>query len=168
MFVIFSGTCSSLCYIRFRELRESLAVSPSYAASTKLRDAVTWMKDGRRNRLVWKTDVQQANDSYKACVAEGDEPSPANVPNAGLSMLVLITDDDCWLAADAGWRGPSQFAPSLANIKLTCTGAAPPYALLQQDFNVAIANIEHLMKKSDGYGAKRVGVLVPQDNPKKI
>ena len=143
-----------------------MASQKSYAASPQLRDLVTWTKDGRRHRLVWKEDVHRADDLYKSSVADGHSPVAANIPSAVLSAIVLITDDDCWLMADGAWRGPSDYAASFADIKLTCTGAPAPYPFLQQDFTATVANLEHFMKKSDG--AKKVGVILMQDGFKKI
>ena len=127
-----------------------------------------WLKDGRRHRLVWKEDVAKADDLFKASIADGHAPLATIIPNAELSMIVTITDDDCWLMADGAWRGPSEYARAFSDIKLTCTGAAPSYSYLLQDFNAAVANIEHFMKRSDTYGAKRVGLLVGMDGAKKI
>ena len=152
--------------VRFRHIRDALAATPSYIASAQVRDQLTWLKDGRRHRLVWKKDVARADDLYKSSIANGDTPAATTVSNAELSMIVAITDDDCWLMADAGWRGPSDYTPSLSDIKLTCTGVAPAYTYLEQDFNAALNNIEHFMKMSDG--TKRVGLLVTANNVKKI
>ena len=150
----------------FRSLRDSLASQKSFAASPQLRDLLTWTKDGQRHRLMWKEDVRRADDLYKSALAEGNTPVAANIPSAVLSVITLITDNDCWLMADGAWRGRSDYTATFADIKLTCTGGPPPYPFLQQDLNATIANLEYFMKKSDG--AKKVGAILVNDGLKKI
>jgi hypothetical protein len=84
--------------------------------------------------------VCHADDLYKSSVADGNSPDATYIPNAILSIIVYITDEDFWLMSDGAWRGPSDYSSAFADIKLTCTGTGHPYPFLQEDFNAAIAN----------------------------
>ena len=71
------------------------------------------------------------------------EPEPAM-----LSAIVVLTREDFWLSSDGDWEEPTSKAPTLADVKITCTGAALPHEDLSTEFATVIDNIDELIKRA--------------------
>jgi hypothetical protein len=127
--------------------RVALSSLKSYAAARNLPDLVTWINDGTDTRLVFKSDLENASNL-------------AYVRNAQLSMIVQVTEEDCWIMADSAWRGPTEVAPEFSDITLTCTGGAPPYLGLFDDFLEVVNNLEHLVRMAGDRRPVSTGVIM--------
>ena len=101
-------------------------------------DSLTWIDDGTNTRLVWKADVESINDLTR-------------VSNAHLAMIVEVTQEDCWITADAAWRGPIEGAQSFSDIRLTCTGGPPPYEELHTDYLDVVDNMVKIVRMSGDF-----------------
>ena len=135
--------------------RNALLNTKSYAAAQNLCDSVTWIDDGPDIRLVWKTDVS-------------DTLNVADVPNAHLSMIVHITEDDCFIMADSAWQGPSEIAPTFADIMLTCTGSAPPFLGVYSDFFEIVNNLSQIIRMTDDRAPTSRGLMTGEYRDWKI
>jgi hypothetical protein len=69
-------------------------------------------------------------------------------PQALLSTIVYITEDDFWLSSDGYWKGPTQYCQTLADLKITCTGRAPHRGSLKREFATAIQTLEDVMRSA--------------------
>ncbi|KAI0633922.1 hypothetical protein C8Q77DRAFT_1036223, partial [Trametes polyzona] len=138
---------------RLLKAHERLVGSPLYLASPSLRENVTWQRQGRADILV--------HEELDAILSE---PTPAV-----LSTVFQITSDDFFLTSDGGYRGPTRFHPSLAEVKPTCTGTIPPLDPFRTDFARALDNLRWLQDQiaTPTFHLKR-GVLVerPHQSPK--
>jgi hypothetical protein len=153
---------------KLKVLRDRLFLSGSYMACPHIQNDFVWQKDGRCHRLVPKKAAELADAAYTAQVAAGVDPSVESVDLAPLAIIIHVTDDDFWLMPDALWRGPTDAAKTFSGIKLTCTGVAPPYNLLIQDYKAATATIEGLMKQVEIPGSNRAGVFMLRGGVKKL
>jgi hypothetical protein len=116
---------------------------------------LTWIKDGSYERLVWKFDLAYATDT-------------ADVRNARLTMFVRITHDDFWMMSDAGWRGPTEDAPTFADITLTCTAAAPRWIGLDNDFDNALRNLKDIVRIAGEHPPSVAGLIMQEKEQRKI
>jgi hypothetical protein len=113
--------------------QDALLNTDTYAAARNICDMVTWIDDGTDIRLVRKTDVTNIHNL-------------ADIPNVHLSMIVHISEQDCFVMADSAWQGPSQIAPTFGDIKLTCTGSAPPFPDVYNDFFGIVRNLSEIIR----------------------
>jgi hypothetical protein len=128
-----------------REAAQGLS-SDFYLGVQSIRERLTWHKEGRRHRLVSRSDLEDANPDD-------------DVPGAVLSLIVHITKRDCWLTSDASWTNSSSFGKKFADIKLSFHGCAPLDSQLNQDFAVGVANLAHFMDIIQTDGAEYMRVL---------
>ena len=126
-----------------------------YLGQAATRERLSWYKDGRRQRLVGRTVLQDAAP---------DE----DIPDAILSVITHITKRDCYLGPEGGWTSTSMFAKKFSETKLTFTGCAPANAELGQDFATALANLENLMNRVQTTGAEQVRIFMPHLLTRKI
>ena len=98
------------------------------------------------NRLAW-FKTQYANivvdQSHSTKYADNEEhPRPGH---AILSAVVTLTAEDFWLSSDGYWEESVADAPSIADVVLSCTGAAPSQDYVRQQFTNVIANLNTLV-----------------------
>jgi hypothetical protein len=111
--------------------------------------------------LIWSpgsTTVQTLNLCFKSDLENAGDLT--RVRNAHLSMIVEVTEEDCWIMADSAWRGPIEAAPEFSDITLTCTGGAPPYYGLFDDFQEVVNNLEHLVRMTGDRHPVATGVIM--------
>jgi hypothetical protein len=138
-----------------RRERTALANRKFYAGTRNLCDSLTWIDDGSSTRLVWKADVEGINDLTR-------------VANAHLAMIVEVTWEDCWIMADAAWRGPIDAAQSFSDIRLTCTGGPPPYEGLDMDFVDVVDNLLKIVRMTGDFPPVTSGFMTREGNDWKI
>jgi hypothetical protein len=138
-----------------RAARDTLANTRNYCGNRGLAKLLTWIDDGSRRRLVWRDDVEDTTDLDQ-------------IPNAHLSLIVNIDDQDCWLAADGAWRGPSPEAPTFADITLSCFGGAPPVPYLVDDFEEAMGNIDDIIRMAGDRRPRYRGLIVADTGEKRL
>jgi len=111
--------------------------------------------------------LRVAQDGLAARTADGqaeDQEERATllelVP-AKLFVVVFITPEDYWLVSCGLWKGPTSGCLNFADMKLTCTGAAPMHEVFRSDFKCAFDNLRFLLEKATTPGfTKASGVLV--------
>jgi hypothetical protein len=117
--------------------RAQLLTSGFYLGSPKIRENVEWVRDGTARRLCEKTPDLE----------DPDQP-PTSHELATISTVVTISPDNFWLRPENNWKGPSQYNPTLADVKATCIGNKPNMELFQDNFEETIQNIEWLQNES--------------------
>jgi hypothetical protein len=144
-----------------------------YLGENAGRENVVWYKLGREELLLTKAAAQAFDDATKAFASEEEEsagltPPPEPEP-ALLSAVVYITPEDFWMMSCGRWKGPTSGCHEFADMKLTCTGAAPSDSVFQPDFPTVLANLNHLMALSStrGFSLKK-GLMLPSSGTQKI
>jgi hypothetical protein len=159
---------------KFEQKRQALNVTGLYLGDPTFRDSIdqriVWQRIGRGDRLVTKVSadaLRAAQDGLASRAADGqaeDQEEQANLPElvpAKLSVVVLITPKDYWLDSCGLWKGPTSGCRNFADMKLTCTGAAPMHEVFRSDFKCAFDNLHFLLEKATTPGfTKASGVLV--------
>jgi len=79
-----------------------------------------------------------------------------------------LSDNDFWMVADAGYRGPGKFNQEFADIKLSCSGGIPDIDPFGLDFAEMTANVHWLMDSiaTRGFKQKKGFVTGPADAPR--
>ena len=102
---------------------------------------------GDRNtsdRLSW-FETQGTN----VLIDESVKPSPSTtidrLPLAVMSAIVVLTGEDFWLSSDGYWEESVVDAPSIADVTLSCTGAAPSLGYLDKHFVNVVRNLNTLI-----------------------
>jgi hypothetical protein len=151
--------------------RDNISNATNWAGALDLCENLSWISDGTHSRLAWKRDI--ASSLNLAKVANRYEY--AIVPNAHLAMVVQLTENDFWMMADSGWRGPTDLAPAFADINLTCTAAAPPLdptctalTVLRDDFHDIFSNMQDIVRLSGDNQLSGKGFLLEENGEKKI
>ncbi|KAK0206787.1 hypothetical protein DFS33DRAFT_1317046 [Desarmillaria ectypa] len=86
-------------------------------------------------------------------------------PSHAILLTVLhITEQDCWVYPDGKWQGPTLYTKSLADMKLSCSGAIPEAGVFRSDFKHVIKNLEFIRNMIATPGNEKRGVLVPVKN----
>ena len=95
-------------------------------------------------------------------------PNLAFVPKpATLSEVVLLSDHNFWMVADAGYCGPGKFNQEFTNIKPSCSKGIPDVDPFKSDFAEVTANVHWLMDLivTRGFKQKKGFVMGPTDAP---
>jgi hypothetical protein len=141
---------------RMRAARNAFACTRNHCAYPGLAKLLTWINDdGPRRRLVWRDDVADTTDLNQ-------------IPNAHLSLMIHIDEQDCFLAAHGGWRGPSTEAPTFADISLSFAGGPPPVTYLLDDFLEAMSNIDDIIRLAPDFPPSYKGLVVKDTGEKRI
>jgi hypothetical protein len=108
------------------------------------------------NKLLWFHTDSGSNiviDKSKTTVnvrinaTASSDPGDVDPPPALLSAIVVLTHEDFRLSSDGYWKEPVDTAPALADVILSCTGAAPIHDTLHDDFNTVLRNISSLISR---------------------
>jgi hypothetical protein len=148
---------------RWRALRAKLVEKTTYLGSQETRLTLSWCRSRRSEILVTKSETDSIaaalRDREKA-IEEGREvPVLRTAQPAILSAVVLISEDDCWLSSDGRWKGANSAAKTLADVKLSFVGCAPPLDPFTKDFGEIISTLESLeglIKTRGAEGARSV------------
>ena len=120
-----------------------------------------------RKRLIWyhsnKSDIVV---DKKALPTDATKPSSSKpiettqlIP-IHLSTIAILTPEDFWLSSDGYWKERVEAAQTLADVKLTCTAAAPPRRDLAADFKRTIDTIDALTARFATAGHKIQSIRV--------
>jgi len=120
-----------------RSLRSSLIDQGGYLGDDSFRSQVEWRPMGRNShQLVLKKSVIAADAAQTS-----EDP-------VSLSAVVFIPCSDFWLTGWHSWK-PTRYTPTLADLKLSCTGEVPADVdIFRDDFTKVLENIDWLMKTS--------------------
>jgi hypothetical protein len=83
-------------------------------------------------------------------------------------MIVAITENDFWMTADAGWRGPTGLTPTFADIRLMCTAGALGHEELYEDFRRVYSNMEDIVRLAGDRAGCGKGLLATEEENKVI
>ncbi|KAK7021474.1 hypothetical protein R3P38DRAFT_2486263, partial [Favolaschia claudopus] len=129
--------------------RAELLKNPYYLGIPNLVGNVDWKRVGRDEMIVSAEAVAiDTSNTGKTSTAgseiedgEAGEPGEEELNPVQLTMVAKVSTDNCWLTPCANWKGPTEYIPVLANIKLNCLLVAPSSTLFAGDFNVALTNV---------------------------
>jgi len=103
-------------------------------------------------RLTWMAteygDVVVKNYSSSPSDASSVSSSGRVVQPAILSGIVRLTHEDFRLSSDGYWRGPTNIAPTMADVALSCTGAPPQHRRLAAEFENVVGNVNMLINQT--------------------
>jgi hypothetical protein len=77
---------------------------------------------------------------------------------AEFSIIVMISHDSCWLEPDGKWKGPTDIAPTLADVKLSFNGQKPLNEMFHLDFKNAMKNIRRFKEQIAIPGSPTTGI----------
>jgi hypothetical protein len=130
------------------------------------------MKFGSADKVIL-TPVTSSNlsDGVPSPLSTSASPSPPpeSPPDvAGLSAVVLISSDDFWMTADAGYRGPGRYVRNFASVKPTCSGGIPDVEPFKSDYSEVVDNVRWLLDtvSTQGFHLKRGFVTGPTNAPR--
>ncbi|KAJ6525698.1 hypothetical protein B0H19DRAFT_1276052 [Mycena capillaripes] len=162
------------------DLRDALIRNSYYLATAAIQDEVVWRRIGRDNVLVTKDSavaadaafaalrdkVEKAHRSENNDKPESEDPSPESLLNpAPLTLVSFISTENCFLASDGHWKGPTEFTANFADVKLACRMAAPEVVPFAADFPRIIKNIQSFMKAAETKGNIKQGIFDPKETP---
>ena len=104
-------------------------------------DHVTWQKVGNSDLLVMKSSLEEIGHS-----SADNIDTPGSIPlgdPAILAMVCKVSSDGTFLALDGGF--PSDFTPSLTNIKLTLAVGPASEDPWVGDYEKLMSNLEELL-----------------------
>ncbi|KAJ7246451.1 hypothetical protein C8J57DRAFT_1523579 [Mycena rebaudengoi] len=84
---------------------------------------------------------------------------------ASLTFVAKISPDNFWLMSDGAWKGPTEYTPTLADVKLNCRLVAPELPPFAADFGNVLENMKWLMANSQTEGNKKKGVFDAGEKP---
>ena len=155
---------------RLSAVRAWLLESELYLGDQSIRGQVAWAQDGKSHKLVLKSSIRPVEELTAADESDFNKsPNPTLLPiPATLSVVVLLSDADFWMVADAGYRGPGKFNQSFADVKPSCSGGIPDIEPFKTDFAEVIANIHWLMDAvaTRGFKQKKGLLTGPPDAPR--
>lgn len=137
-----------------------------YLGENAGRGNVVWYRLGREEVLLTKAAAQAFDDAMKEFASSTEHENPGLTPppepeHALLSAVVQITHEDFWMMSCGRWKGPTTVCGRFADVKLTCTGAAPNDSVFRRDFRTVLANLNHLMAASSTGFTLKKGLVVP-------
>ena len=138
-----------------QSMRSDLMDSGIYIGdpTNQFRQDVEWRRNGRANYLVFKDT--EAETENRNSVATNSELTPAT-----LSVVILVSYDDCWLIPCGNWKGPTQVTKKFEDVKLSFVGERPvQFDVFQKDYNHALTNVKWLMQQINVPSAKSKGFL---------
>jgi len=162
-----------------QDLRDELNKNSHYLGATGVREEVVWRRMGRENTLVTSESamaeaarmaeiaaakLKEGNEGHDSGDDEPDESESRLVP-APLTLVALLSSDNCWLAPDGFWKGPTAYTPTLADFKMNCQLAAPNLSPFTDDFTRVMRNVQWLMTSIETEGNEKQGILDPKEKP---
>ncbi|KAJ7126691.1 hypothetical protein C8R44DRAFT_667399, partial [Mycena epipterygia] len=125
-----------------QDLRDDLIQKTHYLGAAGIREEVVWRKVGRENTLTESKLV----------------PAP-------LTLIALLSAENCWLAPDGFWKGPTTYTPTFADFKMSCRLAVPELSPFSDDFTRVMQNVQWLMASIETKGNEKQGVFDPKETP---
>ncbi|KAK7016115.1 hypothetical protein R3P38DRAFT_3321543 [Favolaschia claudopus] len=155
--------------------RADLLAGPYYLENEDVISSLAWKKVGRDEMVVSAEEAakhasnmeKQSNTDHDNEGSEGGEGVGADDLNpVGLTVVAMVSPENCYLTPCANWNGPTEFDPSFADIKLNCRLVAPLNSLFAGDFQFAMRTITKLMAQVETDGYKKSGIFNFNENPK--
>ncbi|KAK7025639.1 hypothetical protein R3P38DRAFT_2778450 [Favolaschia claudopus] len=155
--------------------RADLLAGPYYLGNEDVISSLAWKKVGRDEMVVSAEEAakhasnmeKQSNTDHDNEGSEGGEGVGADDLNpVGLTVVAMVSPENCYLTPCANWNGPTEFDPSFADIKLNCRLVAPLNSLFAGDFQFAMRTITKLMAQVETDGYKKSGIFNFNENPK--
>ncbi|KAK6974454.1 hypothetical protein R3P38DRAFT_3335806 [Favolaschia claudopus] len=155
--------------------RADLLAGPYYMGNEDVISSLAWKKVGRDEMVTsaeegakHASDMEkQANTDHDNEGSEGGEGAGADDLNpVGLTVVAMVSPENCYLTPCANWNGPTEFDPSFADIKLNCRLVAPSNSPFAGDFQIAMKTITKLMAQVETDGYKKSGIFNFKENPK--
>ncbi|KAJ6543483.1 hypothetical protein B0H10DRAFT_2203267 [Mycena sp. CBHHK59/15] len=146
-----------------REFREELIVSGNYIGNAGGIDDLSWKRVGREDWVV----IQDAAAAYDmaltaaADTAAGVGGESSELEPAALTVVAQIAMSNFWLTPCGYWKGPTQFTPTFADLKLNCLLEAPPAQPFANDFKNVLKDVATLMARVETPGNTKQGIFDP-------
>ncbi|KAJ7017153.1 hypothetical protein C8F04DRAFT_1157273 [Mycena alexandri] len=153
----------------FAALRDELAQNTHFLANADILPTLTWKKIGSDNILVSTEAAAEYDNAVQPTVDNDSEEAPTEVPEldpALLTVVAKIASKDFWLTPCGHWKGPNNFTPTFADLKLNCRLVAHEDSVFKGDFKKVLDNVSALMAKAATSGHSRQGVFDPKEQPK--
>ncbi|KAK7041199.1 hypothetical protein R3P38DRAFT_3179799 [Favolaschia claudopus] len=157
------------------DLASDLLAGPYYMGNEDVISSLAWKKVRRDEMVISAEEAakhasdmeEQADTDHDNEGSEGGEGAGADTLNpVGLTVVAMVSPENCYLTPCANWNGPTEFDPSFADIKLNCRLVAPSNSLFAGDFQISMKTITKLMAQVETDGYKKSGILNFKENPK--
>jgi hypothetical protein len=148
-------------------LRNTLVHDTYYLGTSAIREEVVWRRMGRDNVVVTKESAEAADAAHANKTQDlsetgdkndADNNEPELIP-APLTFVAQISPDNCWLSSDGNWKGPTEYTPTFADVKLNCRMVSPELQIFKDDFTNVVNNLQFIMAKIEKKGDKKFGVF---------
>lgn len=148
---------------KLRNAREALVLSDKaiyLGLPDKLSD-LRWVRVGNADLLVTEESAAEYLEAQQALQADPGAPAPSAPKSAVLSAVVHIPAEDYWLTSDGMWKGPTDAAKTLADVKPSCTGQVPTHEVFSGDYANVLKHLKTIldMARTKGFQQSK-GVLV--------
>ncbi|PCH40664.1 hypothetical protein WOLCODRAFT_159329 [Wolfiporia cocos MD-104 SS10] len=170
---------------RVLNIHGRLRNSPLYLGQADVQQNVKWVRRGNSDILVLRHEIGDNDENdhaeAEATTQANDAPSTTEVntstdteaePVQGsddpaiLSAVCEINASDFYMTADGGYQGPTQYIPSFAQVKPTCTGSKPGVVPFTDDFAQVCDNIKALQREITTPGFTHMRGVLSSDEPR--
>ena len=141
---------------RITRARKTLQKKTAYLGDADWRKRLIWFHSNKSDIVVEKKALP--TDATKPSTSKPIETSQLSPIH--LSTIAVLTPEDFWLSSDGYWKEHVEAAPTLADVKLTCTAAASPQRDLAADFKRTIDTIDALTARFTSAGHKMQSICV--------
>ena len=167
------SSSSDIKHNKFNTAHVNLLTSGLYLGNNHFKiDDVTWQQIGFNTCLITKESAiaRNASNTMLGEMASAEDTTQTVTGDYELAVLlaiIQISDQDFWMMPDGNWRGPNQYCPTFADLKLTCTGKTLTSTPFEEDFMTVLTNVTTLMNLSARFGMQR-GLFIKQPPERKI
>ena len=156
---------------RLAQIRKELIETGYYLGdpTNRVHQNVVWKRVGRSHQLFIKPPAPAGEGAGTLPSPPSSQEFPAleDDERAVLYAVVCISYGNCFLAACGNWEGPSKYAKSFADVKLSFRGCAPTTRTglggFEGDFEVAVESGRALMSGIAVEDTRDVGFVMPAE-----
>ncbi|KAJ6618220.1 hypothetical protein B0H10DRAFT_2217979 [Mycena sp. CBHHK59/15] len=133
-------------------------------------DDLSWKRVGREDWVVTQ-DAATAYDmalTAAADTAAGVGGESSELEPAALTVVARIAMSNFWPTPCGYWKGPMQFTPTFADLKLNCLLEAPPAQPFANDFKNVLKDVATLMARVETPGNTKQGIFDPTGSSIKV
>ena len=120
-----------------------------------------WVCVGNADLLITEESAAKYLEAQQALQADPRAPAPS-VPKSNVLLAVVhIPAEDYWLTSDGMWKGPTDAAKMLADVKPSCTGQVPTHEVFSGDYANVLKHLKTILDMACTKGFQQSkGVLV--------
>ena len=133
--------------------------------TNRVQQNVVWRRVGRSHQLFAKPNAGADDDAGTTpSSSQGAAAAAAGLERAVLYSVVYISYANCFLAPCGNWEGPSKYAKSFSDVKLSFRGACPSVdEVFDGDFETAVETARWLMEQIAAPDTRNIGFVMPPE-----